>query len=91
MLDEVTDRICLYRIRKDDMEQSRIDRINELYHKSQAEGLTEEEKKEQQLLRQEYVAAIRGSLRAQLNNIDMVQEDGSVVNLGEQFGNKQLN
>ncbi|MCR5283120.1 MAG: DUF896 domain-containing protein [Lachnospiraceae bacterium] len=73
------------------MEQSRIDRINELYHKSQAEGLTEEEKKEQQLLRQEYVAAIRGSLRAQLNNIDMVQEDGSVVNLGEQFGNKQLN
>ena len=73
------------------MEQSRIDRINELYHKSQAEGLTEEEKKEQQLLCQEYVAAIRGSLRAQLNNIDMVQEDGSIVNLGEQFGNKQLN
>ena len=39
------------------MEESRIKRINELYHKSQAEGLTEDEKKEQALLRQEYVAS----------------------------------
>ena len=29
------------------MDVSRIDRINELYHKSQATGLTEEEKEEQ--------------------------------------------
>ena len=72
------------------MDESRIARINELYHKSQAEGLTEEEKKEQKLLREEYVAAIRGSLRAQLNHIDMVQEDGSIVNLGEKYGNKEL-
>lgn len=41
------------------MDASRIDRINELYHKSQAVGLTEEEKEEQARLRQEYVAAIR--------------------------------
>ncbi len=27
------------------MEESRIKRINELYHKSQAEGLTEDEKR----------------------------------------------
>ena len=37
------------------MDASRIDRINELYHKSQAVGLTEEEKEEQARLRQEYV------------------------------------
>lgn len=66
-----------------------ISRINELYHKSKAEGLTQEEKKEQQLLRQQYVAAIRGSIRSQLNNIDMEMEDGTVVNLGEKYGKKE--
>lgn len=66
-----------------------ISRINELYHKSKAEGLTEEEKKEQQLLRQQYLAAVRGNIRSQLNNIDMEMEDGTVVNLGEKYGNKK--
>lgn len=66
----------------------RILRINELYHKSQAEGLTEEEKEEQKKLRQEYILSIRGSLKAQLDNIDIQNEDGSVVNLGEKFGKK---
>ncbi|MDE6887408.1 MAG: DUF896 domain-containing protein [Eubacterium sp.] len=68
-----------------------ISRINELYHKSKAEGLTEEEKKEQQLLRQQYVAAIRGSIRSQLNQIDMQMEDGSIVNLGEKYEKKTMN
>ena len=40
------------------------------------------------MLRQHYVAAIRGSIRSQLNNIDMKMEDGSIVNLGEKYGNK---
>lgn len=65
-----------------------IDRINELYHKSKAEGLTAEEKEEQQQLRKNYIASIRGSIRSQLNNIDMQMEDGSIVNLGEKYGNK---
>lgn len=38
------------------MDQKKIDRINALYHKSKAEGLTEAEKKEQALLRKEYIA-----------------------------------
>ena len=66
------------------------DRINELYHKSQNEGLTEEEKAEQQELRQQYVLSIRRSLRGQLDNIDIQEEDGSVTNLGEKYGNKEL-
>ena len=66
----------------------RIARINELYHKSQAEGLKEEEKDEQKRLRQEYVMSIRGALKAQLDNIDIQNEDGSVENLGEKFGKK---
>ena len=40
------------------MTNEKIARINELYKKSKAEGLSEEEKKEQALLRQEYVASV---------------------------------
>lgn len=68
------------------MKQEQIDRINELYRKSKAEGLTEAEKKEQDMLRKQFVADVRGNVRAQLNNIDMVNPDGSVENLGEKYG-----
>ena len=68
------------------MDASRIDRIKELYHKSQAVGLTEEEKEEQARLRQEYVAAIRGSLRNNLNNISIKEPDGSITDLGKKHG-----
>lgn len=70
------------------MEQAKIDRINVLARKSRAEGLTEEEKKEQDLLRKEFIANVRGNLVAQLNNIDMVNPDGSIENLGEKYGKK---
>ena len=66
------------------MEQ-KIQRINELYHKSKAEGLTEEEKKEQAALRQEYIQNVRANLRGQLNQISIQNEDGSVTNLGEKY------
>lgn len=65
-----------------------IGRINELYHKSQAEGLTAAEKEEQQALRQAYVANVRANLRGQLDNISIVEKDGSITDLGEKFGNK---
>ena len=70
--------------------QETIDRINELYQKSQNEGLTEEEKTEQKELRQQYVLSIRRSLRGQLDNIDIQEADGSITNLGEKYGNKEL-
>ena len=54
-----------------------IKRINELYHKSQAEGLTDEEKEEQQNLRKAYIEAMRGNVRAQLENIVIQRPDGS--------------
>ena len=69
--------------------EERIKRINELYHKSQKGPLSEEEKQEQTRLRKEYVLSIRGSLRAQLNNIDIKENDGSITNLGERFGKKE--
>lgn len=60
--------------------QKDIDRISELYRKSQTEeGLTEEEKKEQADLRYAYIQAIRRNLRGTLDNIDLVDEKGNVV------------
>lgn len=73
------------------MDKQKIDRINELYRKSKAEGLTAQEKSEQALLRREYVEAFKKSLRGQLNNIDIQEEDGTVMNLGEKYGNKRGN
>ena len=73
------------------MDQEKIDRINALARKSKAEGLTEEEKKEQALLRQEYIAVVRRNLRSQLNQIDIVNPDGSIENLGEKYGKKKAN
>lgn len=58
-------------------------RINELYHKSQAEGLSEDEREEQQKLRQAYVANVRANLRGQLDNISIVEKDGTITNLGD--------
>ena len=68
------------------MDAKKIDRINELYHKSKSVGLTEKEKSEQAALRREYLAAIRGSLRNNLNNISIVEKDGSVTDLGKKSG-----
>lgn len=84
--------VSIYRFRKGmgirmTMEE-RIRRINELYHKSQGEGLTEEEKAEQSRLRKEYAASIRNNLRAQLDNIVIQRPDGSIEDLGEKYGKK---
>ena len=73
------------------VDDAKIARINELARKSKAEGLTEAEKKEQQLLRQEFLAAVRVNLKSQLDNIDMQEADGTIVNLGEKYGKKQKN
>ena len=73
------------------METAKIERINELYRKSKAEGLTEAEREEQAILRQEFVASVRKNLKSQLDNIDIQNADGSVENLGEKYGNKSAN
>lgn len=70
------------------MNETKIDRINELYRKSKAEGLTEEEKKEQADLRRQYVENVRMNLRGQLNNMSIQNPDGTITNLGEKYGKK---
>jgi uncharacterized protein YnzC (UPF0291/DUF896 family) len=59
------------------MTQELIERINALAKKSREVGLTEAEKEEQQKLRQEYIAAFRGNLKRQLDNIEVVRPDGT--------------
>lgn len=72
-----------------DMEE-KIKRINELYHKSKSIGLTEDELIEQQQLRKEYLKNIRGSIRSQLDNIDIKEADGTVVNVGDKIRQKMI-
>lgn len=60
-----------------------IDRINELYRKSKSEGLTAEEKIEQEQLRSEYIKAIRQNLRGTLEQVSFVNPDGSITKAGD--------
>ena len=59
-----------------------IRRINELARKAKAEGLTEAETKERDVLRQQYIASIRKNLTAQLDNTYIVEPDGTKHKLG---------
>lgn len=63
------------------MTEEKIARINELYHKSKEEGLTAEEKIEQANLRKEYIAAIRADLQGTLNNVSVLNPDGTITDL----------
>lgn len=66
----------------------KLARINELARKAKAEGLTSAETKERNVLRREYIEAVRANLRGQLNNINIQELDGSITNLGEKYGKK---
>ena len=70
------------------MTDEKIQRINVLYNKAKTEGLTEEEKVEQQELRKQFIADFRKNLRGQLDNISIKEADGSITNLGEKYGEK---
>ena len=54
------------------MTKEKIDRINELARKSREEGLTDEEKREQTELRYEYRSSVMANLKAQLDNIEII-------------------
>ena len=58
------------------MEKAKIDRINALAAKSKTQGLTEQEKAEQAVLRQEFLADFRAGFKAQLENTYIIGPDG---------------
>lgn len=71
----------------------RVKRINELAQKSRTVGLTEEEKAEQQRLRQEYVKAFRAGLDGMLDGVFVAGQNGEAVPIKtymkEKYGTKE--
>lgn len=71
----------------------RIKRINELAQKSRTVGLTEEEKAEQQRLRQEYVKDFRAGLDGMLDGVFVAGQNGEAVPIKtymkEKYGTKE--
>ena len=62
--------------------QEQINRINELARKAKAEGLSEEEKQEQAVLRRAYIDSFKASLVSNLENTYVVDEKGNKRKLG---------
>ena len=60
---------------------AQIQRINALARKSRTEGLTEEEKAEQAVLRRAYIDAVKASLESHLENTYIKEPDGSETKL----------
>lgn len=54
-----------------------IQRINELARKAKAQGLTPEEAQEQKRLRQKYLDSVRKNLVSQLENMSILEPDGT--------------
>ena len=68
--------------------QETINRINELYRKSKAEGLTTAEAEEQKRLRAEYVQAFRENLRGTLDTIKIQNPDGTIIDVKKRHDEK---
>lgn len=56
------------------MERKKIDRINELAKKAKTVGLTDAEIAERDLLRKEYLAAIRQNFKQTLDSIEIIDK-----------------
>ncbi len=63
------------------MEHAKIERINELARKQKTTGLTLEEKREQDALRQEYLKGFRDNMEAVLEGVVLQRPDGSRIPL----------
>ena len=70
------------------MTQEKIDRINALARKAKAEGLTDEEKAEQAVLRREYIDSFKASLVGQLENTYVLRPDGTKEKLTDTINKK---
>ena len=63
------------------MQKEKIARINELAKIKKMRPLTEEEAREQSILRSEYRAAVKASLLNDLKNVQIQNEDGTITDV----------
>ncbi|EUJ17236.1 DUF896 domain-containing protein [Listeria aquatica] len=61
------------------LEKAKIDRINELSRKKKTEGLTADEKIEQETLREEYVKSFRSHMRQTIENTKIIDPKGNDI------------
>ncbi|MFC6117758.1 DUF896 domain-containing protein [Macrococcoides bohemicum] len=61
------------------LEQEKMNRINKLARKKKNEGLTEEEGREQTLLRKEYLQTFRNSFQKTIENAKVIDPEGNDV------------
>jgi len=59
--------------------KEKLDRINELSKRSKTSGLSIEEAKEQTMLRKEYLETFRSSMRKTIENVKVIDPDGTDV------------
>lgn len=65
------------------MESGKLERLSQLTAIARTRDLTDAEKQEREALRNEYRAAVTGSLRAQLDNTTIVNPDGTRIRVRE--------
>ncbi len=70
------------------MDEKKIQRINELARKKKTVGLNEAEIMEQQELRAEYIAAIKGNIRQSLESIKIQNPDGTLIDVKKRYEEK---
>lgn len=61
------------------MKQYKLDRLSELTRISRTRELTDNEKQEREVLRNEYRESIVGNLRSQLESVTIIEPDGSKI------------
>ena len=59
--------------------KDKINRINELAKKKKESGLTDEEAAEQKILYSEHIEAFKANLKAQLDTIEVIDDDKKEV------------
>ena len=72
-----------------EFDRKKLDRINELAHEAKVRKLTEEEKAERTVLRKEFLENFRRGMESKLQQIQILEPDGSVTPLVKK--NSKLN